>query len=59
MKVYIEGNSIQVKLIRFGKKSDFENFEVGIYFRDRRAHCYPLRVATGSESSVRAGRFGT
>ena len=49
MKVYIERNNIQVELIRFRKKRDFidfGNFEVGIYFRDRRAHCYPLRVAT-------------
>ena len=35
------------------------NFEVGIYFRDQRAHCYPLQVATGSGGAGRAGRFGT
>ena len=49
---------MQVELIRFRKKIatiDFGNFEVGIYIRDQRAHCYPLRVATGSGG---AGRFG-
>ena len=49
MKVYIEKNNIQVELIRFVKNSDFiaiEYFEVGIYFPDRRAHCYPRPVAT-------------
>ena len=40
LKVYIERNNIQV----------------GIYCRNRRVHCYPLRVATGSWF---AGRFGT
>ena len=35
---------------------DFGKFEVRIYFRDQRAHCYSLRVATGSGG---AGRFGT
>ena len=50
MKVYIERNNIQVELVRFRKNSDFIdvwNFELGIYFRDWRAHCYPWRVATG------------
>ena len=32
----------------FRKKANFGNFEVGIYFRNRHAHCCPLRVATGS-----------
>ena len=48
MKVYIEKNNIQVALIRFRKNRDFidvGNIEVGIYFRERRANCYPRRVA--------------
>ena len=37
--------------------NDIWNFEVEIYFRDQRTHCYPWRVATGLS---RAGvRFGT
>ena len=51
MKVYIERNNIQVELIRFRKNSEFiaiANFEVGIYFRDRRA----LFCSRGT------GRFG-
>ena len=50
MKVYIEGNSIQTSgIYTIPYNSDFiavGNFEVGIYFRDRCAHCYPRRVAT-------------
>ena len=62
MKVYIKRNNIQVELMRFRKNSDFIdvwNFEVGIYFHDRRAHCYPWRVATGLSHAGCAGRFGT
>ena len=42
MKVYMEGGNMQLELIRFRKNSDFIdfiNFEVGLYFRDRSAHC--------------------
>ena len=49
MKVYIERNNIQMELIRLPNNTEFiavGNFEVGIYFCDRRAHCYPRRVAT-------------
>ena len=41
MKVYIERNNLQVELILFRKNIDFidvGNFEVGIYFRDRRVY---------------------
>ena len=42
MKVYIERNNVQVDLIRFSKTNidfiDVGNFEVGIYFRDRRVY---------------------
>ena len=41
------------------KDSDFidvGNFEVGIYFRDRRAHRYPRRVATVLFRGCRARR---
>ena len=43
--------------MRFRKNSDFGNFEVGINFRDRRAHCYPRRIA--SVLFRGAIRFGT
>ena len=60
MKVYIERNSIQVELIRFRKNSDFiidfGNFEVGIYFGDRRSHCCTLRVVTDLFRGHRARR---
>ena len=59
MKVYIERNNISGMIYDSVKNNDFidfGNFEVGTYFRERRAHCYPLRVATGSGG---AGRFGT
>ena len=56
MKVYIERNNIQVELIRFRKNSDFiavKNFEVGIYFRDQRAHCYESMMSHFVTYSIR------
>ena len=35
------------------------NFEMGVYFCDWRAHCYPWRVAAGLSRAVRARHFGT
>ena len=59
MKVNIERHNIQVELIRFRENSDFigvGNFEVGIYFRDGHAHCYPRRVASNLLMGRRARR---
>ena len=67
-KVYIARNNIQVELIRFRKNSDFidiGNFEVETYFRDRRAHCYPIRFsplvnrAPGAPNVSEHSHFGT
>ena len=51
MKGYIERNAIQVGVIQYRKNRDFiadGNVEVGIYFRDRRAH--PRRVVSGQRA---------
>ena len=63
LNVYIERNNIQVELKRFRNNSDFisvGNFEVGIYFRDRRADCYcSVQGAPGAPDVSAHDHFGT